>query len=259
MKSNKISVQRLLDESVFKDKKFEEHHKQQVLNRISKKGRNINWVPKTLNVVFSLILLISIGYLLSDQLRGVGDAPVQQGRPESPQPPRESNTTAATPPTKNSESPAGNSAEDDDNHDDDSTSEDILFELTSEEQLAYKRFAEDFDTAHLKNLEPLSIAKLYVQASYEQNFEMQYELMTDRAESIMWDKEYDANIPLEDRASPKEVVSLFTNLEEGEFINTEEHAGFIKFNRTNDAEGVAGFQMIQNEDGVWQVAFMPLQ
>ncbi len=259
MKSNKIPVRRLMDESVFKDKKFEENHKQQVLNRISKNEQNINWIPKTLNVVFSLILLISIGYLLSDQLIEVGDAPVQQGKPESPQPPRESSTIAATPPTKNSDSPEGDSAEDDDNHADDSTSEDILFELTSEEQLAYKRFAEDFDTVHLKNLEPLSIAKLYVQASYEQNFEMQYELMTDRSESIMWDKEYDANILLEDRASPEEVVSLFTNLEEGEFINTEEHAGFIKFNRTNDAEGVMGFQMIQNEDGVWQVAFMPLQ
>lgn len=240
MKSKLTEVRKLMDDSVFKGEKFTEKHKQQVLQRIENKERSGNLVPRSLSVVFSLILIISIGYLLSNVL---SDGTVQQGNSGTTEQPQ----IGPAPP------------EESDGNEESEKAEDGVIELTSEELAAYEKFSEDFDNLHLKDLEPISVAKLYVWAGYNQNYEVEYELLTDREKSIMWDKEYHLAIPQGDRMTPEKAMNLFRNLDSGEFLKLEEYYGSITFRHEDGPEGLASMQMLQNEDGVWQVGFMALQ
>lgn len=132
------------------------------------------------------------------------------------------------------------------------TSESSIFNLTSEEAKAYYEFQQDLNTDHLYGLSPINIARLYIFAGYEKKYDVQYALYTDREEYIMWSEEEHLNIPESERGS----FELYIDINEGTFIETSDHTGYIKF--LIDGETM-GFQMIKNEDGVWQVSFMPLQ
>lgn len=137
-----------------------------------------------------------------------------------------------------------------------------LFTLNDHEERAYTSFKEDFDVTTLRGLEPMSIAKLYVYASYNQEYDVQYAFYTDRTDYVLWSAEEDRNIPSSDRDTQEQIPLKFQNLDKGTFIQTSEHEGYIEFYPTGDSsnsEEMAGFSMIKNEDGIWQVAFMPLQ
>ncbi|SOC44108.1 hypothetical protein [Ureibacillus acetophenoni] len=127
-----------------------------------------------------------------------------------------------------------------------------IFDLTSEEAKAYDEFQQDLSLEHLYGLDPINIAKLYIFAGYEGKYDMQYALYTDREEYIMWSKEEHLNIPESERGS----FEIFKNIDNGTFIETSDHTGYIKYFINGDP---MGFQMIKNEDGIWQVSFMPLQ
>lgn len=127
-----------------------------------------------------------------------------------------------------------------------------IFDLTSEEAKAYYEFQQDLNTDHLYGLSPINIARLYIFAGYEGKYDVQYALYTDREEYIMWSKEEHLNIPDSERGS----FEIYININEGTFIETSDHTGYIKFFINGDP---MGFQMIKNEDGIWQVSFMPIQ
>ena len=131
-----------------------------------------------------------------------------------------------------------------------------LFELSHEENHAYNNFQQDFNLEHLRRLEPISVAKLYVRTIVDKKYDVQYALYTDRDNYIQWSKEDDEKFPLSDRASSEQVVKQFKNLDKGEFIQTNDFEGYIKY---DSGEGKRGFKMIKNEDGIWQVAFLPIQ
>ncbi|RAZ81272.1 hypothetical protein [Planococcus halotolerans] len=260
MKSKLTDVRRLMDDSVFEGEKFTDKHKRQVLNRITKEEQKVNWVPRSLSVVFSLILIVPVAYLLNSVLN---EAPVQQGNPdgaEQPQTPQQEPIESLVPPVlENPE--ADEETEVTPNEEENDTAADGVFELTPEELAAYENFSADFDTAHLKDLDPISVAKLYVWAGYNQNYEVEYELLTDREESIMWSKEEHLDMSQDFKSTPQEVLALFNNIENGEFIQPNESEGYIRYYPTEDKgpEAKKGFGMLQNEDGAWQVRFMPLQ
>jgi len=134
-----------------------------------------------------------------------------------------------------------------------------LFELSSLEEQAYINFLKDLDLKRLSGLEPISIAKLYIYAGYNQDFKIQYALYTDRKDRIQWSKEEDENFPDSDRATEKQVLIQFKNFEKGTFVKTSDYEGYIEFEAGEGSEVKSIFQMIQNEDGIWQVAFMPIQ
>lgn len=262
MKSKLTDVRGLMDDSVFKDEMFTAKHKQQVLNRITKQERKGYWVPRSLSVVFSLILIVAVGYLLSNVLSGMDGAPVQQGNPdatESPQAPQTEPDETLVPAVQEDSQADEENVIAPNEEKENVIAEDGVFKLTPEELAAYEKFSVDFDTAHLKELEPISVAKLYVWAGYNQNYEVGYELLTDREESIMWDKEYHLAIPTEHRGKPEEEIEFFRNIDSGEFRSIEESRGVITFRHADGPEGTASMQMVQNEDGVWQVGFMALQ
>ena len=109
----------------------------------------------------------------------------------------------------------------------------------------------------------MSVAKLYVQAGYDQQDDLQYFLYTTREGHVQWSKEehdqlskkdeklYDAKTQLEN------AKRVFQNIEQGIFIETSDYEGYIKYEKDGDKD--AGFQMVQDEDGIWKVAFMPIQ
>ncbi|PKH12197.1 hypothetical protein [Planomicrobium sp. MB-3u-38] len=265
MKSKLTDVRRLMDDSVFEDEKFTEQHKRQVLNRITKEERKADWLPRSLSVVFSLVLIISVAFLLNTVL---DITPVQQGNPDGadqPQtPPQEPIESLVPPVPEDSEAnkekeDAAKEEENTPNEEENETADDGVFELTPEEMGAYENFSADFDTAHLKDLDPVSVAKLYVWAGYNQNYEVEYELLTDREESIMWSKEEHLAMPNEHRAKPEDSIIFFRNIDDGEFHTADGLSGGVSFRHADGPEGKASMNMIQNEDGVWQVGFMALQ
>lgn len=139
---------------------------------------------------------------------------------------------------------------------DNSTIELKLFELSTKEEEAYSNFQKDLNLKHLSGLEPISIAKLYVKAGFDKKYDVQYTLYTDREGYVQWSKEEDKKIPESDRGSVEQNIKQFENIEKGTFIQTSDYEGYIKY---NSGEGTNGFKMIKNEDGIWQVSFLPIQ
>jgi bisphosphoglycerate-independent phosphoglycerate mutase (AlkP superfamily) len=139
---------------------------------------------------------------------------------------------------------------------DSSTTELNPFELSAKEEEVYFNFQNDINLKHLSGLEPKSIAKLYVKAGFDKKYDVQYALYTDREGYVQWSKEEDKKIPESDRGSDEQNIKRFKNIDKGTFVQTSEYEGYIEF---DSGEGTNGFQMIKNEDGVWQVSFLPIQ
>ena len=131
-----------------------------------------------------------------------------------------------------------------------------LFELTAKEEEVYSNFQPDLNSKHLGGLEPISIAKLYVKAGFDKKYNVQYALYTNREGNIQWSKEEDERIPESHRGTDEQFIEQFGNINKGTFVQTSDYEGYIEYDL---GEGTNGFQMIKNEDGVWQVSFMPIQ
>ncbi|MNJ48905.1 hypothetical protein D3C77_441130 [compost metagenome] len=137
--------------------------------------------------------------------------------------------------------------------------------LNESEQQIYDALVQKLDKEKLVGLEPLSVAKLYVQASLDGQHDLQYFLYTTRDGHVQWSKE-DHDLDLEkqgNRNTEEELENskrVFQDIEKGTFIKTSDYEGWIKYRVNNqDEKDYAGFQMVQDEDGIWKVAFMPIQ
>ena len=79
---------------------------------------------------------------------------------------------------------------------------------------------------------------------------------------MQWTKEeHDQDLQKQDKSSLANELEnskrLFKNIEKGSFVSTSDYEGYIKYEKDGDKD--AGFQMVQDEDGIWKVAFMPIQ
>lgn len=131
------------------------------------------------------------------------------------------------------------------------------FSLTPEEEIVYREFSKDPTEEHLHGLSPISIAKMYVQASLDERHDLVYEMYTDRPDYIRWTKEEDEKFSRADRVTKESILRVFKGIDNGKFIQTSDMDGYIKYD--NGGEGGMGFQMVKDEDGYWSVAFMPTQ
>jgi hypothetical protein len=141
----------------------------------------------------------------------------------------------------------------------DSTLDVIRFTLTPEEDVIYQKFLQDLDENHLKNIDPITIAKLYIQAKLDKRYDAAYALYTDREGYVQWTKEEDERFPESDRGTIMQTLTTFNNIDSGNFIPDGEHNGYIEYEASKDADAKSGFKMIKDEDGIWNVAFMPIQ
>ena len=129
-------------------------------------------------------------------------------------------------------------------------------ELNEQESVAYEEFKLDHNTEAIRALEPISVAKLYIQANADGDHETSYALYTSREEFVMWSKEEDKKYREEETRDAESYKKPFYGLGSGTFHQTNEYQGYISFRNEN---GEMGFQMVKDEDGVWKVAFMPIQ
>jgi hypothetical protein len=135
----------------------------------------------------------------------------------------------------------------------------IRFTLTAEEEVIYEKFQQDLDEKHLKDLNPISIAKLYIQFQIDKKYDTAYELYTDKEGFVQWTKEDDKKIPESDRGTITQTLTTYNNIDKGKFILNGENEGYIEFEASPNADAASGFKMIKDEDGIWNVGFMPIQ
>ncbi|MGD7054311.1 hypothetical protein [Sutcliffiella horikoshii] len=125
------------------------------------------------------------------------------------------------------------------------------FELTAEELDVYQQLKTGFNQQLLLDLSPISIAKLFVQATNDEEWELQYELYTDREDVRRIDKEeYFREMVFPDK-------DVLFGIQDGTFHDDGDGYGHISY--TNIYGQKWGFQMVQEKDGSWAVAFVPLQ
>lgn len=236
-----MNIKKSLETTVFKETKFTKENKQAVFAKITQKRRDNHILPMLVSCLF-VVIMGSIGVYYGKELFFGENSHVSMGgdQPTDLQPVKgDGNQPTDLQPVEGD----GNQ----------------LFELTELEKLVYNKFKINLDPKELLNIEPISIAKLYVYADYHQEYEVKYALYTDREGSIMWSAEEDKNIPISHRENQEQIIERFKNIDKGTFIQTDENGGYIEFNRTGNDEGISGFSMVKNENGIWQVAFMPTQ
>lgn len=133
------------------------------------------------------------------------------------------------------------------------------FKLSVKEQEVYNNFQKDLDEQQLKELEPISIAKLYVQARLDNKNDVVYALYTDKNGHVQWSKDEDEKIPNSDRGIREQILKTFNNIENGKFVQTNDFEGYIEYQSSEDAKSKSGFKMIKDDDGIWNVSFQPIQ
>ncbi|WP_409294783.1 DL-endopeptidase inhibitor IseA family protein [Peribacillus sp. SCS-26] len=129
------------------------------------------------------------------------------------------------------------------------------FILTQKEKAAYSAFSKDLDEEHLRFLDPISIARLYGQSILDERRDVTYALYTDREGFVQWKWEEHKNFP-ETKQDKNKTRSEYASLSEGEFIRTGDYQGFIRY---KTPAGEMGFQLVRDEDGIWNAAFTPIQ
>ncbi|MEH7383414.1 hypothetical protein V7138_23345 [Bacillus sp. JJ1533] len=129
-------------------------------------------------------------------------------------------------------------------------------ELNEQERAAYEAFKVDHNPEELRNLGPISVAKIYIQANADGDQETSYALYTTREERVMWSKEEDKKYWEQETRDPDNEKKPFYGLGSGTFIQQNDNEGYISYRTKN---GDMGFQMVKDENGVWKVSFMPIQ
>ena len=140
------------------------------------------------------------------------------------------------------------------------------FLLNETEQVIYDQFKENYDVEVLRNVDPVTIAKMYAVSDLEQDIETNYALLTDEETLRAWSREEHDERFLRDNIydlSDDEINMIFAlqynGIEYGRFIESEGIGGTVEFTPSYKPNMPMSFHMIQNPDGIWQVAFMPLQ
>lgn len=133
------------------------------------------------------------------------------------------------------------------------------FKLSAKEQEVYNNFQKDLNENQLSGLEPISIAKLYIQARLDNKNDVVYALYTDKKGHVQWTKDEDRKIPNSDRGTKEQILKTFNNIDRGKFVQTSDFEGYIEYQPSEDAGSKSGFKMIKDDDGIWNVSFKPIQ
>jgi hypothetical protein len=140
----------------------------------------------------------------------------------------------------------------------------FIFELTDEEFKAYELIKKDKNEEHLLGLSPISVAKLYIQASFDKDYETEYALYDTRdvINGVGWTLEEHLKITENDHMTKEEIYEYLVPLINGEFEELSDSGGVIRYQRrpidTNE-DGGMGFQVKKTDKGIWKVCFMPIQ
>ncbi|WP_052344311.1 S26 family signal peptidase [Bacillus ndiopicus] len=135
------------------------------------------------------------------------------------------------------------------------------FELNTEEKALYEAFKASHNLELLRNIAPLTIAKIYIVAEMEQEYSMYKALFTtiDDEETREVRDYIKKAQPVREAYFTKEIEQLgaakvFAGLETGEFIQQSEDYGTITFFSSIDGMETR-VTMRKNDKGIWQPAF----
>ena len=139
--------------------------------------------------------------------------------------------------------------------------------LNRKEQEIYKQYQETKDDGLLKDMPQTTIAKFYVQADLDSDYETQYALMVaydPESKMIGWTKEDHLEYAKErtGEESKIQVLKGMGDVGKGKFIQQSEQEGYIEYECYDEETGQylnMGFQLEKNEEGIWKVCFMPIQ
>ena len=131
-------------------------------------------------------------------------------------------------------------------------------EWTASELALYEAFKKEYDLDVLVGSDPITIARLWEYARLLSDYETEYQLLTSRDDHVYWSyEEHLQNKEFEVPVNPKEAIDYAEMLADGEWIQTTDYEGYIKMDRENG--NWLGFQMVQAENGAWEVGFLPIQ
>ncbi|MFF5994470.1 hypothetical protein AAGS61_06895 [Lysinibacillus sp. KU-BSD001] len=136
------------------------------------------------------------------------------------------------------------------------------YTLTAEEQQLYTQFKESYQLELLRDISPLTIAKIHLIAASEHDWRTNYTLLKNKkGDFTQWLEEVvgtDEGRPLFSSLETKlSNAYKYNGLENGKFSEAKYGHGYIEFTPTYNAPGQMSLHMMQNEDGIWQPTFMP--
>ena len=128
-------------------------------------------------------------------------------------------------------------------------------EWTAEEKQLYEQMKTTKNKQLLANLDPKTIMRLYLYASYLADREMQYYFFTTTEDYIesTFEKYMEVHHFVSD-AEIRESYLLAKGLRESKFVQDGEF-GYLKFSIDRDIS----FKLIKNAKGYWEVAFNPMK
>lgn len=139
-----------------------------------------------------------------------------------------------------------------------------FLDLTDIEIDLYEDYIIDFDDNKLKGYTPMNIMKIWLHALKERNYEVEWELFTKEEKQLGWDKEYHMGLRKDRREGDFDAYKNPVNIEvnygdnyEYAYISWED-----KYLEEYDGSGNPfrySFGLVSGGDGIWKVAFLPMQ
>lgn len=129
-------------------------------------------------------------------------------------------------------------------------------ELTEEEEILYIEFKKERNPEVLRNAHPISIAKMYIHARLDNDIETNYALYTTREDRVLWSLDQQRKDWERDPPNIVNIIKQLSGLGAGTWNEIDEDEGYIHFRNEN---GEQWFSMIRDTNGVWKVAFLPIQ
>ncbi|MDR1531846.1 MAG: hypothetical protein LBS62_06635 [Clostridiales bacterium] len=133
-----------------------------------------------------------------------------------------------------------------------------VFSLTEEERNIYEEFLNSMDLNVFANVDPISIAKIFIQYGIDGMWEQEYTMFS--PEGLVPTKEdyrqlHVRDVESTDIASRKDQADyMFGNMYKGEFVQDSENVGRVHFFVEEDPFDL---YLIKNADGIWQPKYNP--
>lgn len=141
---------------------------------------------------------------------------------------------------------------------DSSTSNSHIGYLSEDAQLLYDEYKTSLDKSLLKNLEPLEVAELFIQAHKERSYDIAYSFITTKGgEGVSFEQpsesEYIEKFTSMTEGNISDYLKVLEFVADGEFIEDGEH-GYIKYEITPNSP--MAFDLV-NDNGTWLVEYFP--
>ncbi len=144
-----------------------------------------------------------------------------------------------------------------------------VFEFTEAEEKAYGEFAKAHDKSVFKDMEPMSIAKIWIQYGIQFDWESDFEMLC-KDENLTVTKDDFRKLHSIDRLQSKSLEeqgmeslsrqefakTVFSDLEKGEFVKTSDTEGHILFKESGKTDVWLNFKQVT--PGIWEVVYLPV-